>query len=425
MCSILFDVVEPLERKSSEYKNLQSCLACGSAELSRYLDLGNQPLANDFMSPETELETFPLVLQCCLRCFHSQLSVSVDPSRLFRNYLYVSNTTATLRNYFVWFADEIVSKYGSGLNILELASNDGTLLKTLSDRGHYAIGVDPALNLLPHVVGNGAISICDFWPGMASRFLENSSDLVIAMNVVAHVPDPCGFLIAARHALKPGGRIVVQTSQADMIESSQFDTAYHEHLSFFNVQSMKALASRSGLQLNDVTLVPIHGKSYLWVLSADHPEISERVKSRLDHELQVGLFSNATYTSFSETAKGIAQKTSGEVARLRESGHAIWGYGAAAKGNTFLNFAKIDLDGFFDDNELKQGLKSPGGNALVYGPQTMKEIQNPICFVVPAWNFVTEISNRIIKLRQNNRDCILTYYPSIQLRSVTEIAEGL
>lgn len=411
--------------RRSEYSEIHNCLACESDEILTYLDLGSQPLANDFLSPPTQLDRFPLVLRYCLRCYHSQLSVSVNPSRLFRNYLYVSNTTKTLQDYFAWFSEEVVSTFGKDLNILELASNDGTLLKTLSLRGHHVIGVDPAVNLLPKVVANGVASICDFWPGTASRFLENSADLVIAMNVLAHVPNPCEFLVAARLALKPSGRILVQTSQADMIESSQFDTAYHEHLSFFNVNSMKALAKRAGLELVDVCIVPVHGKSYLWVLSADQTVVSDQVKLRQEYEINAGIFSNQTYLNFAKAANATSRQTAHEISRLRERGYAIWGYGAAAKGNTFLNFAQISLDGFFDDNELKQGLQSPGGNALVFHPRHMSEINDPICFVVPAWNFVTEISSRITKLRHDNRDCVLTYYPTLRVSSVADAKEGM
>jgi 2-polyprenyl-3-methyl-5-hydroxy-6-metoxy-1,4-benzoquinol methylase len=408
---------------SDEYEKLTNCLACDSENLSLYLDLGNQPLANNFTLPGISIETYPLALVYCGNCFHSQLSVSVDPDRLFRNYLYVSNTTETLRKYFAWFADEVVSEYGKNLNVLEIASNDGTLLRTLADRGHNVIGVDPAFNLLPQVLANGVLSISDFWPGVSSLFLENSSNLVVAMNVIAHVPNPCEFLIAARKALKAGGQVILQTSQADMIQSSQFDTAYHEHLSFFNVHSMEALAARSGLTLNDVKLVPIHGTSYLWTLSADDQRVSSRVKARRDEEASAGLYMPVTYSRFASSAKAVVQDTLREVSRLRESGYAVWGYGAAAKGNTFLNFADIKLEGFFDDNELKQGLQSPGGGVSVLSPERMIEIQDPICFMIPAWNFVKEIASRILRIRRDDRDLILTYYPTIRVTSVIEAAE--
>lgn len=415
-----------LSQKSiSEYIALTRCLACDSNDLSLYLDLGNQPLANDFLPIGTKLESYPLALQYCRNCYHSQLSVSVNPKRLFRNYLYVSNTTETLRDYFAWFTDSIVSQYGSNLNILEIASNDGTLLRTLSERGHSAIGVDPAINLLPYVLNNGAVSICDFWPGVASRFLEQSSDLVIAMNVVAHVPDPCEFLCAARAALKPGGRLLLQTSQAEMIQSSQFDTAYHEHLSFFNVNSMEQLATRSGLTLNDVNLVPVHGTSYVWALSVDESFVSDRVKARREHESRLGVKSVNTYLKFAATARETVMETLSHVANLREAGYAIWGYGAAAKGNTFINFAQLRLDGFFDDNEMKQGLQSPGGGFPVVNPKQMVEIESPVCFVVPAWNFGREIAKRIRVIRKDKQDRILTYYPKIQLLSVEEASASL
>ena len=405
--------------------NILSCLACDSRKLSPYLDLGLQPLANDFTQSNAKMEVFPLVLQYCESCFHSQLSVSVSPERLFRNYLYVSNTTETLREYFRWFVEEVVSGFGDSLNVLEIASNDGSLLKVLTENGHKAIGVDPALNLLPHVMKNAVVSICDFWPGVASNFLQNSSDLVIAMNVIAHVPDPRDFLSAARRALKPDGYIVLQTSQAEMIEKLQFDTAYHEHLSFFNVSSMEKLAERSGLSLIDVLLVPVHGTSYVWTLRADNSGASDRLKLRREYETQSGLTRHSTYSNFATGAKAIAEETLEKILKLRNEGYAVWGYGAAAKGNTFLNFADVKLDGFFDDNELKQGLQSPGGGAIVFHPEKMTEINEPICFIVPAWNFAKEIAQRILRIRSDERDRMLLYYPTLQLVPVAKAAKGL
>ncbi len=407
----------------TEFTEISSCLACDSRRLSPFLDLGLQPLANDFTQSNIEMEVFPLTLRYCENCFHSQLSISVKPERLFRNYLYVSNTTETLREYFRWFVEKVVSDFGNSLNVLEIASNDGSLLKVLAENGHKTLGIDPAVNLLPHVVKNGVVSICDFWPGAASDFIQYSSDLVIAMNVIAHVPNPCEFLIAARKALKPGGRIVLQTSQAEMIEKLQFDTVYHEHLSFFNVNSMEKLAERSGMTLIDAFLVPVHGRSYVWTLKAGNSEISSRLKLRRENEFESGLTNHATYSNFASGAKKIASETSEKITELRHEGYAVWGYGAAAKGNTFLNFASVRLDGFFDDNELKQGLWSPGGNVEVFHPAKMIEISEPICFVVPAWNFAKEIAQRILRLRSDERDRILLYYPSLQLFTVIEAAE--
>lgn len=410
----------PHSSEPSGFVNIEGCLACGSRNVSPYLDLGMQPLANDFIQKNDKLDVFPLVLQHCEDCFHSQLSVSVSPERLFRNYLYVSSTTETLMEYFRWFVEVVVSNFGESLNVLEIASNDGSLLKILAEHGHNPIGVDPALNLLPHVMENGAVSICDFWPGVASKFLQKSSDLIIAMNVIAHVPDPCQFLIAARKALKPNGHIILQTSQAEMIEKCQFDTAYHEHLSFFNVNSMEKLAERSGLSLIDVVLVPIHGMSYVWTLEAAKSGASDQLELRREHEQKAGIMKQLTYSNFAREAKKIVKETQERILKLREEGYAMWGYGAAAKGNTFLNFADVKLDGFFDDNPLKQGLQSPGGRALVFPPEEMIEIKSPICFIVPAWNFAEEIAHRILRVRMDNRDRMMLYYPHIQIVTVAE-----
>jgi hypothetical protein len=185
---------------------------------------------------------------------------------------------------------------------------------------------------------------------------------------------------------------------------------------------MEKLAERSGLSLIDVVLVPIHGTSYIWTLKAVNSGASDRLELRREHERKAGLMNQSTYSNFARRAKEIAEKTSEEILKLRGEGYAVWGYGAAAKGNTFLNFADIKLDGFFDDNALKQGLRSPGGHAIVFHPEKMIEISDPICFIVPAWNFAEEIAHRILRLRSDERDRMLLYYPSLQLVTVVETA---
>jgi len=407
--------------------DLVECLACGGQDLVEFLDLGEQPLANELLALDANQshERFPLKLNYCKNCFHSQLSVAINPERLFRNYLYVSDTTKTLQQYFLWFADEVVSRIGNNLRVLELASNDGSFLEVLKLRGHNALGVDPALNLLPRSVSRGVVTVCDFWPGEISEFITGSCDLVVAMNVIAHVSNPSAFLKSAAKALSTSGKILLQTSQSEMIRLNQFDTAYHEHLSFFNVSSMQALASRSGLFLSDVTMTPIHGSSYVWTLTKFPTDVGVGLSLRQDFENDVGLRNQETYLQFGSRSQDLVKRVRNELSKFSLEEYEIWGYGAAAKGSTFLNFARVQVRGFFDDNPLKQGLTaSLGGVAVpIFHPTKMTEISKPICFLIPAWNFVGEIARRISSIRQNERDVIITYYPSLRTESVKIAAD--
>lgn len=404
----------------SNFVELTRCLACDGARLKNYLDLGNQPLANDFRENSLSMQSYPLGLQVCLDCWHSQLTVSVNPEILFRDYLYVSGTTKTLMDYFEWFGNEIISPLGSHLAILDIASNDGSLLEVLTNKGHVVLGVDPAANLIPLASRRGVATICDFWPGVAASVLGPNFDVVIAMNVLAHVPDPAGFLSAILRVLKPDAKIFVQTSQANMVVNSEFDTAYHEHLSFFNTNSMKVLANRAGLNLIDAFHTPIHGTSYVWVLKKEEEPESERLNAMREAEELQGIFKLEAYLAFRQKAEKTVSQTIEKIDQLRKEGYKIWGYGAAAKGNTFINFSGIVLEGVFDDNPLKQNLVSPGGGARVLHPAKLADLEGKICVLVPAWNFLTEISRKIRLIRDQPSDLVLTYYPEVMVSHIND-----
>ena len=221
--------------------DLKTCLACGGTDLFQYLDLGQMPLANSFHDGSAELPTYPLAIQACRSCWHSQLSYAVDPDLMFRDYLYVSGTSDTLRRYFEGFA----ARFSSGLRVLDIASNDGTLLREFHKRGCAVTGVEPCCDLsptreLPIYTG--------YWDRDAFEevTLGGKFDVITAFNVLAHTADPLTFLKLAREALAPGGTIWVQTSQAHMILDGTFDAIYHEHVSYFTPRSILALAGRAG-----------------------------------------------------------------------------------------------------------------------------------------------------------------------------------
>src|ERR1039458_5964129 len=207
------------------------CLACGSGMLVTYLNLGQQPLANDYHDGTVELATFPLAVNVCETCFHSQLTHSVDPDLLFRDYAYVSGTTTTLSAYFDDFV-ELVEKQSqhTKLRILEIAGNDGTLLAKFAAHGHDVLNIDPARNLTEVSEANGVPTYCAYWNSATARELTERYDVVIAMNVLGHVSNPLGFLIGCQSVLSDNGRIYIQTSQSEWLSTCQFDCVYTEHL---------------------------------------------------------------------------------------------------------------------------------------------------------------------------------------------------
>ena len=405
------------------YSKLEACVACGSNFLIEVLNLGNQPLANELKEKVTsQSHSYPLILNRCSICCHCQLSISVNPEILFSHYLYESGTTHTLKLYFDEFVSKYISIRGSNLKVLDIASNDGTFLVEVKKHGHKVLGVDPAANLLGKALSSEVNTVCAYWPSELGNFLQKV-DVIVAMNVLAHVPDPLTFLVACKDLLSNDGVILVQTSQAKMIEMGQFDTMYHEHISFFNTKSMQSLASRAGLKLSNVNYENIHGISYVWELTNKDENISE-TNPILEHEKKVGLFEDNIYNEFRNFSSTLISEVKLVLETERSAGMKIIGYGAAAKGNTFICHAGLKLDFMVDDNELKQGLFTPQTNFEILSPHVLQSISEPICFLVPAWNFVSEIASKIRLIRDPKMhvlDQVVTYFPKLTRRSLAEV----
>ena len=406
------------------WRPLRRCLACDGAILRTVLSLGDQALANSFRTPaDPEPEhTFPLRLNLCPHCFHGQLSGAVDPNLLYRHYLYVSGTTDTLRDYFAAFADRLPHLAPGARSVLELACNDGTLLRVLRDRGYSVAGVDPAENLHALTQAAGLDVRCAYWTPAEALAAGRQFDVLVAMNVLAHGADPLGFLLACRHALAPGGRLFVQTSQAFMIDRGEFDTIYHEHHSFFSTRSMMALAGRAGLRVVAAEHVPVHGTSLLFTLAAaDEAAADPSVAAMLDAEASRGLYNLATYDRFAATALAVRDQLAAVVRDHAARGFRVLGYGAAAKGNTFLQFAHPALAGgvqaVIDDNRLKQGRTLPGTGLPVLPPAALADIPGPVLHVVTAWNFRDEIVRRIRAVRPASgaEDRFVAYFPQVDV----------
>ena len=398
--------------KKVDYTPLVHCVACDSIELKLVLDLGRQQLANEYMIGKHQPETFPLALNLCVDCFHSQLSIAVNPERLFRDYSYVSGTSETLYQYFENLRDQIILENGETGKLLDIGSNDGTFLSTFNETGWSTLGVDPAVNLIPESTGRDVRTIPAFFTAELAELLSTDFDVVVAMNVFAHTANPLDVLMGVKKTLGKNGTAYIQTSQANMFENSEFDTIYHEHISFFSVRSMKALLSGAGLALVNVDFAPVHGKSYVWKIKHEDQAVSTEL-DREDVEVNLGMYSHNLYEKFSTDANNLAKKVAEKVDEYRRAGYLIASYGAAAKGNTFLNFANISLDFIFDDTPHKIGKWAPAGGCLVSNPTKIALLNNKTLFVIPAWNFKSEIQGRISKLLKRNDCKLLVYYPKL------------
>jgi SAM-dependent methyltransferase len=397
-------------------KQLTACLCCGSEHLKLVLDLKEQPMANSFKkAAEDEEPYFPLRLNICEDCTHLQLSHAVDPDLLFKNYLYVSGTSKTLRDYFDWFAKETLTYAPDAKTVLDIACNDGSQLNSFKALGLKTYGVDPAENLHPLSNANHEV-ICDYFTDKYNYHYKNKNlDIITAQNVFAHNSYPLEFLQQCKEVMHDASVLFIQTSQGDMIKNNEFDTIYHEHLSFFNASSMKALADRAGLFLVDIRKTPIHGNSYMFVFKKIAEDTS-KVDAVLADERQAGLQDMNTYLAYADRCYTIVSDLKETIAHYRGLGYAIAGYGAAAKGMTLINFGTLNLDFIIDDNPLKQGLFCPGSNIPVVGIEMLDNVTDlKVAFVPLAWNFFTEIRSNIKKKRDQEGDVFIKYFPTISI----------
>lgn len=396
---------------------IRQCLACGNEELIPTLDLGRQPLANNFKStPDVNGElSYPLAVNRCAECNHLQLSHAVDPAIIYTNYLYVSGTSKTYVDYMDWYAKFVREQLRHWpTSVLDIGCNDGSQLTAFKNLGFKTYGIDPAENLYATSGANHNV-VLGFWNKVSADKFDEKFDVITTQNAFAHIPDPLNYLTLAKEYLKQDGRIFISTSQADMVLNGEFDTIYHEHISYYNTYSMKCLAERAGLHLIDVVKTPIHGTSYIFILG-HKPDNQERVANILTMEAAAGVQTADTYTKWAEEVRELLVRLKNQIEEYQHHGYQCIGYGAAAKGMTLLNASKIKLDAVIDDNPLKQGLYCPGTAIPVVSSDYIKNLlaDSRVVFVPLAWNFYAEIVKKIKHVRDNKEDMFLRYFPEIR-----------
>ena len=400
---------------NKDYTDNTECLACSSCDIRTVLDLGFQPLANSYHKGEI-LPKYPLRLNLCQKCFHLQLSCSVNPDLMFKNYLYVSGTTETLREYFDNFASDTIKYFPTAKNALDIACNDGTQLDSYKKLGLSTFGIDPAENLYASSTKKGHSIICDYFnTESVFKFDGKKFDIITAQNVFAHTRFTQDFLESCKRIMHDGSFLFIQTSQSNMIENNEFDTIYHEHISFFNSRSMKTLVEKCGLYLHNITKTEVHGTSYVFVITKKDIGKLEGVNKNINREKKKGIYEILTYPKYSLKCYKATFNLKKNLSRLKKEGYLVVGYGAAAKGNTLLNFGNIDLDFVLDDNPLKQNLLTPGRNIMIKSPDFLLQLppDSKIAFVPLAWNFYSEIKSRIKKIRKSEDDIFVRYFPKL------------
>jgi len=379
-----------------------TCRSCGSPDLERFLNLGELPLANAFVSSSDGDPglTVPLEVFYCCGCSLVQIRHVVDPDALFSHYLYRSGTNATIFDHNERLALALIEKLklSSDDLVVEVASNDGSLLSCFLQRGIQVLGVDPARNLAELARMAGVETWTDFFgPQVAAQIRKKKGPAraIIANNVLAHVDDTVGFLSACRLALAPGGFVVLEVPYlAEMLERLEYDTIYHEHLCYFSVTALVRLFERAGLHLHRVDRVPIHGGSLrLWASDTEPGGEDDSVQMLLMQERACELDRLEPYMEFAYRVEQNRRRLTDLLANLRAQGKSLAGYGAPAKGTTLLNYCGLtaaDIPYTVDRSELKVGKLTPGGRIPILPVETIFQRQ-PDFVLILAWNFAEEI----------------------------------
>lgn len=398
--------------------NEKLCRSCGHIGLKPILDLGRMPLSDRLLTDSQIREPegkYPLEVAYCPECSLVQILQTVPPEKLFcEDYPYYSSFCDTLLEHSRRNVLSLIESRGLSSNsfVVELASNDGYLLKNYVERGIPCLGIDPAEGPARAAEKIGVPTLCDFFSQELAERLANErrrADVIHANNVLAHVADTNRFVEGIRILLKDDGVAVIEVPYVrDMIDNCQFDTIYHEHLCYFSVTSLNRLFRRHRLFLNGVTRLSIHGGS-LRLYVEPREQVGDSVRELLAQEAQTGVDQHSYYTRFSEDVESIRKSLQQLLYGLKKEGKHIAAYGAAAKGTIMLNYisAGPDLIDFAVDRNIhKQGKYMPGAHIPICDPCRLLQDMPDYVIILP-WNFKDEILSQQSAFREKGGKFII------------------
>jgi novobiocin biosynthesis protein NovU/D-mycarose 3-C-methyltransferase len=376
------------------------CRGCESLELTKFLDLGRMPLAGGFLASREAAHTervYPLSVSCCRSCALVQINEVIDPEILFQDYSFSSSTIPPLVRHFEDYARWLRDRFRPA-SVVEFGCNDGVLLAPLVALGIKATGVDLSRNITDLARARGLDVLTGRFDGQAADQLRErlgSVDIVTGSNAFAHNDRPELILEAARRILKADGHLCLEVMYAgDLLEQWQWDTLYHEHLTFYCLATLDGLLRRHGFHVVDAERLPMHGGSLRVAAAVDPREpVRPSVAAIRSLEARTGVATVDAWTSFGQ-AVGRKIRIVKEVFGALSGGRRIWGYGAAGKATMWVNACEMHyLDGMVDASPLRAGKFMPGTHTRIHLPEDFRKA-DPDYVLITAWNYADLIRSR-------------------------------
>lgn len=390
------------------------CRFCNTELTHQFIDLVNSPPSNSFLTQNqlTEPEIFyPLKLFVCHECFLVQIDEYKKSSEIFdRDYIYFSSFSSSWLEHCKKYVEKMINGFGLKKNsfVIEIASNDGYLLQYFKEKSVPCLGIEPTASTAAEARKKGIETVEDFFGVSLAQKLKESgkeADLILGNNVLAHVPDINDFVKGMKILLKQTGMITMEFPHLmQLVENNQFDTIYHEHFSYLSFQTVKKVFNTHGLELFDVEEIPTHGGSLR--IYARHAEnnllpVSKNVQNLISKEKNAGMLEISYYLDFQKKAYQVKNELLNFLLEAKKSGKKIAAYGAAAKGNTLLNYCGIknDIINFVVDlSSYKQRKFLPGSHIPVVGEDFLKK-EKPDYILILPWNLKTEIKNQLAYIK--------------------------
>ncbi len=404
-----------------------TCRLCGSSYLSEVLKLEPTPPANAFVA-KTQLDqlqpTYPLDVFFCEDCYHLQLLDVVDPAVLFENYVYVSGTSPLFVKHFEDYVAFVVDKYAPAVGslVLDIGSNDGTLLKAFKKAGYRILGIDPARDIATQASANGIETIAGFFSSAMARDIRSmhgTASVISANNVFAHIDDLGSVLDGVLDLLEDDGVFIFEVSYlVDVFDKTLFDTIYHEHIAYHSVGPLVPFMQSHAMEMIGATRVNTHGGSLRVVAqkAGGSRIISSSVSELVELETKMGLYRAKTYREFGNRIEVLKAELSSLLGRKKAEGRTIAAFGAPAKATTLMYHFCIGgdiIDYIIDDSPLKQGLYSPGMHIPVVPSEAIYD-KKPDDIVILAWNFAVPIMEKHKAFRESGGKFIVPL-PNVEI----------